>query len=67
MCSDATVQWQRRLAVDFASGAHAGRFDVGVIVSTDTDLYPALEAVREYGISLAWSAAFRLVKPPEAG
>jgi len=46
-----------QLAVDFVSGAFAGRFDVGVIMSTDTDLYPALEAVRAYGIDLAWPFA----------
>lgn len=46
------------LAVDFVSGALAGRFDVGVIMSTDTDLYPALEAVREYGVDLSWPFQF---------
>ena len=50
-----------QLAVDFVSGAFAGRFDVGVIMSTDTDLYPALEAVRAYGIDRAWPFAL----PPE--
>ena len=33
------------LAVDFVSEAIAGSYDVGVIVSTDTDLRPALEYV----------------------
>ena len=46
-----------QLAVDFVSGAFAGRFDVGVIMSTDTDLYPALEAVRRHGIDRAWPFA----------
>jgi hypothetical protein len=50
-----------QLAVDFVSGAFAGRFDVGVIMSTDTDLYPALEAVRKHGIDCAWPFAL----PPE--
>jgi len=49
------------LAVDFVSGAFAGRFDVGVVMSTDTDLYPALEAVRRHGIDRAWPFAL----PPE--
>jgi hypothetical protein len=34
-----------QLAIDFVSGAVDGRFDVGVIFSTDTDLRPALEFV----------------------
>ena len=50
-----------QLAVDFVSGALTGRFDVGIIMSTDTDLYPALEAVRSYGIDISWPFAF----PPE--
>lgn len=33
------------LAIDFVSMAVAGDFDVGVLMSTDTDLKPALEAV----------------------
>ena len=33
------------LAVDFVQMAMAGEYDVGVIMSTDTDLRPALEAV----------------------
>ncbi len=33
------------LAVDFVQMAMLGEFDVGVIMSTDTDLKPALEAV----------------------
>lgn len=33
------------LAVDLVSGAVDGAFDVGVVVSTDTDLLPALEFV----------------------
>jgi len=49
------------LAVDFVSGAFAGHFDVGVIMSADTDLYPALEAVRQYGVDLSWPLKF----PPE--
>lgn len=34
------------LAVDFAMMAVKGGFDVGVVMSTDTDLKPAIEAVR---------------------
>jgi hypothetical protein len=33
------------LAIDFVQMALLGEFDVGVIMSTDTDLRPALEAV----------------------
>ncbi len=33
------------LAIDFVQMAMLGEFDVGVIMSTDTDLRPALEAV----------------------
>jgi len=33
------------LSIDFVMGAVDGRFDVGVIFSTDTDLKPALEVV----------------------
>ena len=33
------------LAIDFATMAGAGEFDVGILMSTDTDLKPALEAV----------------------
>ncbi len=33
------------LAIDFVSMAVAGDFEVGVLMSTDTDLKPALEAV----------------------
>ena len=34
-----------QLAIDFIAGAIDGRYDVGVIISTDTDLRPALEFV----------------------
>lgn len=33
------------LAVDFVAMAVRGEYDIGIIVSTDTDLIPALEAV----------------------
>jgi uncharacterized LabA/DUF88 family protein len=33
------------LAIDFVSMAVAGEYEVGVLMSTDTDLKPALEAV----------------------
>jgi uncharacterized LabA/DUF88 family protein len=33
------------LAVDFATMAQRGEFDVGILMSTDTDLKPALEVV----------------------
>lgn len=46
-----------QLAVDFVSGAFAHRFDVGIIFSTDTDLYPALEAVRSFGVDPSWPLA----------
>jgi uncharacterized LabA/DUF88 family protein len=35
------------LAIDFAAGAVDNSFDVGVILSTDTDLVPALEFVAD--------------------
>jgi uncharacterized LabA/DUF88 family protein len=49
------------LAVDFVAGAVDGRYDVGVIFSTDTDLRPALEFVakRFSGSPRAESAAWR--------
>lgn len=34
-----------QLSIDFTIGAIDGRFEVGVIFSTDTDLKPALEVV----------------------
>jgi uncharacterized LabA/DUF88 family protein len=37
------------LAIDFVTMAVRGEYDVGVIMSTDTDLKPALEAVGEMG------------------
>lgn len=51
-----------QLAIDFVAGAVDGRYDVGVIFSTDTDLRPALEFVAERfngsprAESAAWSA-----------
>ena len=36
-----------QLAIDFVSAAVDGRFDVGIIFSTDTDLRPALEFVSQ--------------------
>ena len=50
-----------QLAIDFVAGAVDGRYDVGVIVSTDTDLRPALEFVshRFQGSPRAESAAWR--------
>lgn len=37
------------LAIDFVALAIQGRYDVGILMSTDTDLKPALEAVVEFG------------------
>jgi uncharacterized LabA/DUF88 family protein len=52
------------LAIDFVSMAVAGEYDVGVLMSTDTDLKPALEAVARltptHGIRAevaSWSSA----------
>ena len=51
-----------QLAVDFVAGAVDGRYDVGIIFSTDTDLRPALEFVATRfqnaprAESAAWSA-----------
>ena len=39
------------LAVDFVRLAIDGAYDVGVMMSTDNDLLPALEAVRDHGPS----------------
>ena len=39
------------LAVDFVRLAIDGAYDVGVIMSTDNDLLPALETVRDHGPS----------------
>jgi len=50
-----------QLAVDFVRGALAGWFDVGIIMSTDTDLRPALEAVLDFGIDQSWP----YMLPPE--
>ena len=50
------------LAVDFVKLAIEGEYDVGVMMSTDNDLLPALEVVRDYDPSrihvavAAWSA-----------
>lgn len=50
------------LAIDFVRLAIAGDYDIGVIMSTDNDLVPALEAVRDHGPSgcrvevAAWGA-----------
>ncbi len=38
------------LAVDFVDGAHKGEFEVGVIFSTDTDFFSALDKARELGV-----------------
>lgn len=49
------------LAVDFVQLAAQGRYDIGVLVSQDTDLIPALEAVAGLGGPqcqvAAWAAA----------
>ena len=55
------------LAIDFVSLAYQGAYDVGIIVSRDTDLLPALEAVRDFGLArvevAAWRNASRLNFP----
>lgn len=50
-----------QLAVDFVADAVDGRYDVGIIFSTDSDLRPALDFVAERfsGIRRAESAAWR--------
>ena len=50
-----------QLAVDFVRGALAGWFDVGIIMSTDTDLRPAIEAVSFAGVDMDWPYMF----PPD--
>lgn len=49
-----------QLAIDYVAGAVDGRYDVGIIFSTDTDLRPALEfvATRFNGSPRAESAAW---------
>lgn len=54
------------LAIDFVTMAMEGRFDVGVLMSLDTDLKPALEYVHRRGACggpraevAAWSAPDR--------
>ncbi|MBA4179784.1 MAG: hypothetical protein C0506_04275 [Anaerolinea sp.] len=49
-----------QLAIDYVAWAVDGRYDVGVIFSTDTDLRPALEfvAARFHGAPRAESAAW---------
>jgi uncharacterized LabA/DUF88 family protein len=58
------------LAIDVVRHAMLGRFDVGVVVSRDTDLIPALEAVRELGgphIEVAtWEGSSRLRLPGQS-
>ena len=46
------------LAIDFALMAVRGEYDVGVLMSTDTDLKPALEAVASSGAARAEVAAW---------
>lgn len=52
------------LAVDLVRLAIEGAYDVGVVVSADTDLLPALEAVIEIGVAhvevAAWQRQHRL-------
>ncbi|MBI3956875.1 MAG: NYN domain-containing protein [Candidatus Kerfeldbacteria bacterium] len=38
-----------RLALDLAEGAFEKRFDTAILVSSDTDLIPALQRVRKHG------------------
>lgn len=52
------------LAVDLVTMAHAGGFDVAVVVSRDTDLIPAIEAAMDLGSirveSVTWEGASHL-------
>lgn len=54
------------LAVDLVLGAASGRFDVGIVVSLDTDLCPALDRVHNvlHGVRVE-VAAFRRPESPE--
>ena len=47
-----------QLAIDLTRMAIAGEFDVGVLFSRDTDLLPALEAIRELGGAHVETAAW---------
>ena len=48
-----------QLAIDFVTMAHTRAYDVGVLVSVDTDLKPALEAVYAIDGPIAETAAWR--------
>jgi len=64
------------LAVDFVTYAVMGAYDVGVLMSLDTDLFPALESVHNFGSArhgfprpevAAWKVAghdLRRLNPP---
>ena len=62
-----------QLALDFAMMAVRGEYDVGVLMSNDTDLRPALEEVMNLGAQTvevaAWDppAGTPAVQAPSAG
>lgn len=43
-----------RLAVDIVSQAFAKRYDVGVVISSDTDLIPAMQQAQAYGREIVY-------------
>ena len=55
------------LALDLAFGAHLEEFDAAVVFSGDTDLLPAVERAREFGVdcdSASWIGGGRRLQPP---
>lgn len=38
-----------RLAIDLVEGAYENRYDVAILLSSDTDMIPALQRVKKYG------------------
>ena len=55
------------LALDLAFGAHLDEFDAAVVFSGDTDLLPAVERARGFGVdcdSASWVGGGRRLQPP---
>ena len=55
------------LCVDLAVGACLGEFDAAVVFSGDTDVLPAVERARDFGVacdSASWINGARRLQPP---
>lgn len=55
------------LCVDLAVGACLGEFDAAVVFSGDTDVLPAVERARDFGVacdSASWTGGARRLQPP---